>query len=138
MAAHTKIDPRGQRFAATLTGVLLVLRGPDQIFGWALAALVGLAILWVLVSALSPASADRRCPRCGTDGLERLDPETTEGLRCRGCGWSDATESSFLLAEDDGVPLEPIVLREREARRKAPSAPQRQAGGSVDTLRTSD
>ena len=106
--------------AATLTGGVLVLRGPDQIFGWALAIVFGIVVLWILTSALFPASADRTCPACGEQALQRLEPGSTRGLRCADCGWLDETASSFLLAEDDGVEIEPMVLG---ARRKPPATP---------------
>jgi len=79
------------------------------------ALLVGLACVpigWVLVSALWPARAERRCPACGKDALARLDARATHGLRCRACGWTDESASAWLLAEEEG-PLEEIVLAER-------------------------
>ena len=67
---------------------------------------------WIIVSALHPAQADRTCPECGEEALERLDPETTRGVRCSSCGYIDRDESSWFLAEEETV-LEEIVLRER-------------------------
>lgn len=101
--------------SATLVAVFLVLRGPDELFLWALGAMFALASTWVLVSVFFPASVDRTCPACGAAGLERLDPETTRGVGCTRCGFRDPTASSFLMAEAEG-PLEPTVLRERRAR----------------------
>ena len=98
--------------AAIAAGVLFVLRGPDEIFGAAFGLVLALGIGWILVSALLPGRAERTCPACGRNGLERLDPRTTHGLRCQLCGWRDESASSFLLAEEEG-PLEDIVLRER-------------------------
>jgi hypothetical protein len=96
-------------------GIRFVMRGPDEIFGLCFAVLLGLGVLWILVSALLPARADRTCPQCGRDSLERLDPDSTKGVSCARCGWRDETASSFLMAEEEG-PLEDIVLRERRAR----------------------
>ncbi|MCH2105520.1 MAG: hypothetical protein MK291_02630, partial [Planctomycetes bacterium] len=67
---------------------------------------------WILVSALHPAQADRVCPECGEEALQRLDPETTRGVTCSSCGYTDRDESSWFLAEEETV-LEEIVLRER-------------------------
>ena len=67
---------------------------------------------WILVSSLHPARADRSCPECGEEALERLDPETTRGVTCARCGHTDRDASSWLLAEEETT-LEEIVLRER-------------------------
>ena len=98
--------------AAIAAGLLFVFRGPDQIFGLCFGLVLALGILWIVVSALLPGRADRTCPSCGGAGLERLDPQSTHGVRCSLCAWQDETASSFLLAEEEG-PLEDIVLRER-------------------------
>ncbi len=94
-------------------GVLLVRARPESLFPWIFGAMVLAAVGWVVVSALSPAKADRRCPQCGHDSIERLHPATTRGIRCGACGWQDETASSFFLAEDEVPALEDIVLRER-------------------------
>ena len=106
---------------ATGLGVFIVLRQPDGLFGWVLALLVGAVVVWILASSIWPAKADRRCPKCGLETLERQDPMRLEGVVCTECGWSDETESSFLFAEDEGVPLEPIVLEERGAPARPPA-----------------
>jgi hypothetical protein len=117
---------------ATLGAAFLVLRGPDRLFGWALGAMLGASLLWIVISVLFPAKADRTCPRCGAESLERSDPQRTEGLACTSCGWRDDAESGFLLAEDDGVPIEPMVLRRRAERARAADA----GAADVDTDRT--
>jgi len=99
--------------AATVCGALVVLRGPDRAFVTALAALVGTAAAWVLISVFWPARADRTCPSCGRGSLRRLDRRTTRGVACDACGHEDAHESSFLLVEDEGDAIEPIVIGER-------------------------
>lgn len=104
--------------AALGAGVLLVLRGPDRVFGLVFALVLALGLGWIVISSLFPARADRTCPSCGKPTLSRLDPRTTHGLRCRSCPWRDETASSFLLAEDDGAPFEDIVLRERRQPRR--------------------
>ena len=98
--------------SAAAAGLLFVWRGPDEVFGLVFGLVVALGIVWILISALLPGQAERTCPVCGGAGLERLDRETTRGLRCRLCRWQDESASSFLLAEEEG-PLEDIVLRER-------------------------
>jgi hypothetical protein len=103
--------------AATLAAVLFVLRGPDHLFGAAFGGVLALGLAWILISSLFPGRADRRCPRCGAQALERLDPKSTRGLRCGACGMVDAHTSSFLLAEDEGAALEDVALRDRSPRR---------------------
>ncbi|MDP6539904.1 MAG: hypothetical protein QF903_04950 [Planctomycetota bacterium] len=115
------LSPRASWFlpplflAATAAGVALVLRGPDALFGWALAAVFGTGFAWLGISIFFPPTVDRSCPRCGEEALERLDPEATHGIRCTRCGLRDETLSSFLLAEEEG-PLEDIVMAERGRR----------------------
>jgi hypothetical protein len=52
-----------------------------------LAALLWL--LWILWAALSPARADRRCPRCGRPALLPLERGNPLGVRCGSCGHLD-------------------------------------------------
>lgn len=104
--------------AATACGVIFVLRGPDRIFGAALALLFGLALLWMLLSIFLPARGQRTCPECGRETLRRLDSDTTRGIVCSACGHADSEQSSFLLAEEETM-IEPIVLRERRAVERA-------------------
>jgi hypothetical protein len=101
--------------AAVALAGLLVLRLPFGVFGKCLAVLFALPFLWILVSVLWPARADRTCPRCGGAGLRRIDPGTTHGVACSACGWRDEGESAWLLAEEEG-PLEEIVLAQRRRR----------------------
>jgi hypothetical protein len=99
-------------FAATATGILFVVRGPDRYFGLAFGALVALAVAWILVSVLFPARVERTCPACGGESLRRLDPTLTRGVVCDACGHTDPHQSSFLMAEAEGA-LEEIVIAER-------------------------
>lgn len=99
--------------AAVSAGVLFVFRGPDHVFGIAFGLVLGLGFLWILVSTMFPSKPDRTCPQCGQDTLVRLDPKTTRGLTCGACAWTDASASSFYLAEDDGV-LQDLVLRRED------------------------
>src|SRR5262245_8088454 len=110
---------------AVAAGVAIVFRGPLSLFAGVLAALVAVPVGWVIVSALWPAKAERRCPACGKDALVRLDERATHGLVCRACGHRDESASAWPLAEEEG-PLEEIVLAERG--RKATS-------GAVDSPR---
>jgi hypothetical protein len=104
--------------AATATGILLVLRGPDRYFGLALGSMMCLAIAWILVSVLFPAQVERTCPICGRETLRRLDPEMTRGVMCSECGHLDRDASSFLMAEEEGS-LESIVMAERKSSRSS-------------------
>lgn len=98
---------------ATAAGLAVVFSQPTWIFGAVLGVVLGGAFLWVLMSSmLFPAVADRRCPNCREEALERLDPETTTGLRCSACGHEDPLASGWFLAEEEG-PLEDMVLRSR-------------------------
>ena len=103
-------------FASLGAGAIGFL-GPVGLFMWVVGGGVVLMVVWVIVCALSPAQADRRCPSCGQDGLVRLDPESHRGLRCEVCGWQDESASSFFLAEEEGA-LEPVVLKERGQERE--------------------
>lgn len=110
----------GLFLAAALLGVALVRSGSSTWFGAVVLALVAAPAAWVLVSALSPARADRRCPSCAREALARQSQDSTQGLRCTACGWTDAEASAWMLAEEEG-PLEGIVLAER-GRDSPPSA----------------
>lgn len=100
--------------AAVGAGTLFVFRGPDHLFGIAFGLVLGLGFLWILVSTLFPAKPDRTCPECGSESLGRLDPDSTRGLSCSACSWSDATASSFYFAEEEGG-LEDLALRDRQS-----------------------
>lgn len=99
--------------AAIAAGVVFVMRGPDGLFGIVFGLVLALGLGWILISSLLPARAERRCPQCGGDGLERLDPDSSQGVVCRLCAWADESASGFLLLEDEGRPFEDIVLRGR-------------------------
>ena len=103
--------------SATVAAVLFIQRGPDHVFGAVFTGVLALGLAWILISSLFPGRADRRCPGCGRQTLERLDRRSTRGVRCRACGLVDAHSSSFLLAEDEGEQLEDIALRDRTGRR---------------------
>lgn len=101
---------------AAVGGASLVLWRPAWLSGAVLTVLVGAGFLWVIVGVFWPASADRTCPECGEEALERLDPSSTTGLRCSDCGHVDAEATGWFLAEEEG-PLEELVLRQRGRRR---------------------
>jgi hypothetical protein len=98
--------------AAIAAGMRIVIAGPDGIFAVCFGLLLGIGVLWILISVLFPAKAERTCPACAGRGLERLDPQSLHGLECRLCGWHDPDASSFLLTEEEGT-FEDIVLHER-------------------------
>jgi hypothetical protein len=102
--------------AAVGLGVWIVFARPLTLFGVVVAVLAAVPVVWVLVSALFPAKAERGCPACKADALARSDPMATHGLVCRACGWSDASASAWLLAEEEG-PMEELVLAARGRRR---------------------
>lgn len=97
---------------AAVAAIVLLRRGPSGILGAVLIGLLALAMGWIFLSIFWPARAERTCPRCAHDALVRLDARTTIGIRCRACGFEDASASSWLLAEEDGA-LESIVLEQR-------------------------
>lgn len=97
---------------AVLGGMVLVRSGSPAWFGPVLILLVAVPAGWVLASALSPARADRRCPACAHETLERRSTTSLHGLLCRSCGWADAEASAWMMAEEEGG-LERIVLAER-------------------------
>jgi len=123
---------------AVAGGYWIVMQGPRGVLWGILGAGVSIPILWVVVSTLWPARADRRCPRCRGEKLVRLDPRSTLGLRCTDCGYRDPSASSWLLAEEEG-PLEPLVLAEREQRRRRKREPIPVGRGSdMDSERDAD
>ena len=101
--------------AAIAAGVV-VIRGPLWIAGVGLGVVLGGGFVWILLSTFWPSKPDRKCPKCGRESLRALSEDTTRGVVCDDCGWSDETTSSFYMAEEtegDGS-VETIVLRERE------------------------
>lgn len=104
---------------ATLAGIWVVKRGPVELFGGLVVISIVIGFGWILASVLLPsAPVDRSCPNCGhADGLRPAFEDTTRGVACRACDYMDETASAWLIAEEDG-PLEPVVLRERAARRR--------------------
>ncbi len=110
------IAPAG--LAAVVVAIAVVRTGPAWIAPAALGLLLGGGLLWIVASALAPAQADKTCPRCGADELQRLDQGTTRGVRCAGCHFVDASVSSFYLAEEEGA-LEPMILAERRSARRS-------------------
>ncbi len=121
MARGTRVERLGWLapvlcLAAALVGAWIVLGAPLSLFGVVIALLIAAPITWVIVSALFPARAERTCPACGSERLERIDPAATVGVACRACSWRDESASAWLFAEEEGI-LEEIVLAERRARR---------------------
>jgi hypothetical protein len=102
--------------------IYLVLRpggGPSPlVLGGVLALVFG----WVGVSVLWPSRADRKCPQCQAESLERLDPMGAVGVICQQCGWSDETASAWYMAEEELEALEPLAMEKRLNRRARPQA----------------
>jgi hypothetical protein len=101
---------------AALLGVGIVMQGPIELYGFALAALFGVGVLWLLISMFFPGKADLGCPRCKEEALERMSLDSVTGIRCASCGYEDAAASSWMIAEREGVPLEGIVMENRARR----------------------
>jgi len=57
------------------------------VLGGACVAALG---LWVLVSTLWPSAPDRKCPKCGVQGLVKIR-RGAPGVRCERCGFQDET-----------------------------------------------
>ncbi len=120
-------------FLGALAAALACLRAPPAwLAGLVLGGALVLCAGWVLVSVLWPGRAERTCPACGKETLERLERSSTVGQRCGACGFAEAEESAWLLAEEDGVPLEPLVLEQRRRRREAPLHPPVDSLGPAD------
>jgi hypothetical protein len=94
-------------------GVLIIRSEPAWLLGTVLGLMLVTAICWIVISALWPAQADRTCPECGQETIERVDPEEVRGLTCSACDWEDPTASAWLLAEDEEPALEHLVQRRR-------------------------
>ena len=113
-------------FGAIAIALSIVRRPPAGLLGAALTFVFGLSMLWILTSVLWPARAERTCPRCSERSLERLDANATHGIRCNACGFVDADQSSWLMAEEEG-PLEELVLEGRGRGKRVLSSGVREA-----------
>lgn len=120
---------------AVAAGLWIVRRAPQGLAGWTLAGALCLSCLWILVSVLWPARAERACPLCRAEALVRLDPHSAHGLSCERCGFRDESASAWLLAEEEG-PLEELVLEARG--RGSRPAPEVRARTRVDSLGPAD
>lgn len=120
----------GPVLLAVAVGVpaFLVRARAELLWGAVLGLLVVVPLLWIAVSALWPARAERTCPSCGASDLRRIDPTTTVGVACGACGWRDEERSAWHLAEEEG-PLERIVLRQRRRRRSSRTPVDSTGGG---------
>ena len=102
--------------AVAFTFGLMSYIGPSLPF-ILLGVVLALGVLWILASSISPAKADRTCPECNEEALERLDPDTTRGVICSSCGHIDREVSAWYLAEEETT-LEKIVLSERAQKKE--------------------
>lgn len=105
--------------AAALVGVGIVFRAPEGLLEFGLGGLFVIGLLWALISIFFPGRPDVTCSECGAESLERLSPDAVVGLRCGECGHVDESASGWMFAEQEGIPLEGIVLENRRARREA-------------------
>lgn len=117
----------------TSVGLVMVLiirpgGGPSPLI---IGGILVLIFAWIGVSVLWPARADRSCPQCKADALERMNPQSAVGLLCKLCGWSDDTASGWYLAEEEMEALEPLAME-----RRRPESVQPQA--NMDKGRSSD
>lgn len=107
---------------ATACAILIVRAGPAWLAVGALGAVLAALFVWVTASVLWPGCADRTCPACAAEAVVRLTPDALVGRRCTACGWSDASESAWMIAEEEGDALEPLVLQQRSAGVDSPPA----------------
>ena len=72
-------------------------------FEWLPAGFVSVIILagvvWVLGCIFSPAVPNRRCPRCGEDGLVKIRKGEPLGVRCEQCEFVDEAKYVAYLDE---------------------------------------
>lgn len=66
------------------------------------AVLVGVPVLFMLVSALSPAEPKNDCPECGKPDLRPEVPGGEVGVVCIGCGYKNPEASTALLDPPQG------------------------------------
>ncbi|MDE0903307.1 MAG: hypothetical protein OSB42_01640 [Planctomycetota bacterium] len=102
--------------AVGLAAAILAL-GPDSILTWVGYGVAGLVLLWLGATTFWPARADRACPECGQESLERMDAKTTMGLVCTLCTYQDPQASGWFLAEEEETDLEDLVRQQRQALR---------------------
>lgn len=104
--------------AVALAATIVALE-PDSVLTWVGLGGGGLVLLWLMASTFWPARAERTCPECGAEALERMDPATTMGLRCSQCSYEDPTVSGWFLAEEEEQHLDALVQQQRAAAREA-------------------
>lgn len=102
--------------AIGLAAAVLALK-PDSILSWVGYGVAGLLLLWLAGTTFWPARADRACPECGQDALERMDPATTMGLCCTQCTYQDPLASGWFLAEEEVEGLDDLVRQQRQTMR---------------------
>jgi Zn ribbon nucleic-acid-binding protein len=103
-------------FAVVIGAVLLIRNGPEQLFNVVIAGVFLLPLTWGVISLLSPAHPDRRCPECNELALEMVAEDALYGLSCTACGHVDDTATAWKFLEERGNPLEPLVIKSRKNR----------------------
>jgi len=81
-----------------ILAIALVVAWWRWIPGIVVGLIVVVAIGWVFVSVLSPAIPNRKCPRCGGEGLVKIR-RGEPGVRCELCGFRDETMHVAYLDE---------------------------------------
>jgi len=71
------------------TIIWLGIRFEHQIASLLCAGAVLLPAAWLVLSALSPAKGDMKCPKCGAEALRRLNKQDILGVHCGACGFED-------------------------------------------------
>ncbi len=74
--------------ALIVAGVLLAVLCWEWIPGLVIGMISVGAVLWVLISTLSPAIPRRDCPGCGREGLVKIR-RGEPGVRCEHCSFRD-------------------------------------------------
>jgi hypothetical protein len=74
--------------ALIAAGTLLAILFWDWIPGLVVGMICLSAVVWILVSTLSPAVPKRGCPKCGKEGLVKIQ-RGEPGVRCEHCDFRD-------------------------------------------------
>lgn len=76
-------------FLIVLAGVAIAYLTAAWLPAFFASVIILVGIVWVLGCVFSPAVPDRRCPRCGKDGLVKIRKGEPLGVRCEQCNFVD-------------------------------------------------